>query len=63
VDIAWRDGKLTEATIRSLRGDECRIATMDNVRVIVDGQPVILRCEDDGIAFSTEEGKAYVCEC
>jgi alpha-L-fucosidase 2 len=24
-DIAWRDGKLTEATIRSSRGEPCRV--------------------------------------
>jgi alpha-L-fucosidase 2 len=63
VDIAWRDGKLIEATIRSLRGNECRIVAASEVRVTMDGQPISVRPEVNGIAFLTEADKVYVCQC
>ena len=60
VDIAWKDGKLTEATIESDAGQTCRVRVEAHVNVFCDGQPVsVKRLKDGRIAFETEAGKAY----
>ena len=59
VDLAWRDGKVIEATIRSLRGNECRIVTVEGAAIIYDGTPVVARRNSSASVFSTEEGRTY----
>jgi alpha-L-fucosidase 2 len=38
VDIEWRNGKLTAATIRSLNGNPCRVRSGDDVRDVKIGR-------------------------
>ncbi len=59
VDIAWRDGKVTEARIRSLQGNVCRIAGGEGATVARDGTPIAVQQDDGGCAFATEVGKVY----
>ncbi|MBN1875849.1 MAG: hypothetical protein JXA33_16620 [Anaerolineae bacterium] len=59
VDIAWRDGTLIEARIRSLRGNECRIAGREGATVLCDGTPVAVQQTNGRCAFTTEAGKVY----
>jgi len=59
VGLAWRDGKLQEATIRSLLRNECRIVGGEGVTVTYDRTPIAVQ-QDDGVCiFATEAGKVY----
>jgi len=60
VDIAWKDGKLTAATIRSRLGGMCKIRTHNPVKVRRDAQNVVLsRPMKNVVAFPTETGVKY----
>ena len=60
VDMAWKDGKLTEATIESHSGQTCQVRVEKPVKVFCDGEPVaVSRLKDGRIEFETEAGKAY----
>ena len=59
VDIAWKDGKLAEATIRSMSGNRCRLHANELVRVTSDGKPVKPIGEWTVIEFSTKAGQTY----
>jgi alpha-L-fucosidase 2 len=63
VNIAWRDGKLTEATIRSLLGKEYRLVGAGEFTVMCDERLAPQQGEEDMVAFPTEESKVYVCQC
>lgn len=58
VDIAWQDGKLIEATIRSLRGNVCRVV-VENVSVTSDEQLISTMQDKNVVAFFTKVGKVY----
>ena len=60
VDIEWKDGEITGATIYSQKGKPCRIRTSKAVRVSCDGKelrPTIP--EEDVVEFDTEAGLKY----
>jgi len=59
VDIAWRDGKLIEATIRSVLGNECRIMTDEGTAIMRGGNPIAMQQVDGATIFATETGKTY----
>jgi len=59
VDIAWRDGKVIEATIRSLRGKECRVKMVEGMTITCDGTKVAVWQDDGKYIFATEAGKVY----
>lgn len=60
LDIAWRDGKLIEATIRSLRGGECRLRTREPVSVQLADKAVSSKALEPVLrVFETQAGKAY----
>jgi alpha-L-fucosidase 2 len=60
VDIAWEDGKLTSATIRSLLGNECRVHAGGPVRVTANGRSLRTTGGQDNIVeFATKAGRAY----
>ncbi|MBN2004493.1 MAG: glycoside hydrolase family 95 protein [Anaerolineae bacterium] len=60
LDIAWQDGALTNATLRSLHGNECRIVSTDPVAVTNhNGRSVATRREGDLVIFPTQMGETY----
>ncbi len=59
VDIAWKDGKLAEATIRSMSDNRCRLHANELVRVTSDGKPVKPIGKWTVIKFSTKAGQTY----
>jgi alpha-L-fucosidase 2 len=61
VDIAWRDGKLAEATIRSQRGNRCRIESVPDVAIHEGAARVETTKVRRGIVeFDTRPGGVYV---
>ncbi|TVX96479.1 glycoside hydrolase family 95 protein [Cohnella terricola] len=60
VDIRWREGRLEEASVRSLRGRDCEIAEADGLTVTLDGADIpVQRSEQGTIRFVTETGRTY----
>jgi len=60
VDIAWKDGKLTAAMIRSRLGQECRVRTQSPVEVRSAGQNVqVSRPASTIVEFKTETSREY----
>ncbi len=60
VDVAWKNGKLAHAEIRSKLGRECRLRTASGVRVTSEGMTVKVSLPEPGVVgFSTETGGTY----
>ncbi|MCX5683481.1 MAG: glycoside hydrolase family 95 protein, partial [Planctomycetota bacterium] len=60
VDAAWKDGKLTEATIRSLLGNKCAVRATVPLKVTCNGKPVTTQAAQGGaVEFNTEAGAVY----
>jgi alpha-L-fucosidase 2 len=63
VDMTWRDGALTSATIRSTLGGPCRVRAAMPVKVTSGGRAVESRAPHDGvIEIDTSKGASYVLE-
>ena len=63
VDIAWKDGKLAEAAIRSKVGQVCRLRTPVPVAVTCGGKVVDAKPVAAGVVeFATQAGAAYILE-
>ena len=61
VDIAWKNGNLTQATITSRIGAPCRIRTQKTLSVQSKNQKIQTRRSESGvIEFNTQSGKSYV---
>ncbi len=61
VDIAWKDGRLASATIRSTVGGPCRVRARTPVDVKSAAGPVKAETIADGVVeFPTQAGGAYV---
>jgi hypothetical protein len=60
--MRWHNGKLSKATLLSSAGAPCRLRTAQKVAVLLDGQPVETRQEDNGkiLEFSTLAGRTYI---
>ncbi|MGC8667431.1 MAG: glycoside hydrolase family 95-like protein, partial [Chthonomonadales bacterium] len=60
VEIAWREGKLIRARIRSTVGGTLRLRTPVPVKVTLRGKPVHLTHRESGmVAFAAEPGRVY----
>ena len=60
VDLAWRGGRLTRATIRSALGTRCTLRTGGPVTVRCAGQAVPVEAlAPDTVAFATAPGAVY----
>ena len=61
VDIAWKDGKLDKAKIRSILGNTCRVRTSAPTTVSLNGSKITTDVGDEYVVeFKTESGKEYV---
>jgi alpha-L-fucosidase 2 len=62
VDLAWREGTLTTATIRSLAGSPLRVRFRSGlaVRVTASDEPVAVTRDGERLSFPTTAGTAYV---
>jgi alpha-L-fucosidase 2 len=62
VDLSWRDGKLTAATVRSLAGARLRLQLPEGTRARVEagGVPVTTTLDGQLLSWSTSAGTAYV---
>ena len=59
VDMAWKNGQLTDARLHSTLGQDCTVRTTAAVTVICDDIPVDTEQMDSFITFGTEAGKTY----
>ncbi len=60
VDIAWKDGKLASAAVRSKTGNKCRLRAAAPVAVTAGGKAVATKAAGDNvIEFDTAAGGVY----
>lgn len=59
VDMAWENGKLTQAQLLSTLGNDCWVRTPGTASVTCDGQRVKYSQSRDVVNFHTEAGKTY----
>ena len=60
LDITWENGKLAQATIKSLLGNKCRVRCEGPVTVKSKGKTVKIRTvEESIIEFDTRRGSIY----
>jgi len=61
IDIAWADGKLKEAKLKSLAGRAVKVRSKWPVIVSSDGAKVeVEKVDEQRISFKTSKGKSYV---
>jgi alpha-L-fucosidase 2 len=60
IDLAWDQGRLTSATLRSNQGGTCRLRVAGGVVVRQDGRELeVRRVDADVIEFTTVAGGEY----
>jgi alpha-L-fucosidase 2 len=60
LDIAWHDGHLTTATIRSKNGETCRLHVDSPVSITQNGKEIALERVGDIVSFPTMAAAQYV---
>jgi alpha-L-fucosidase 2 len=60
VDIAWKDGKLTQAVIRASLDGKCQVRARVPAKVESDGKAIETRTEQGVVIFNACAGKCYV---
>jgi alpha-L-fucosidase 2 len=61
VDIAWKDGELTEAAVISRSGERCTVQPGAAVDVKSDGQIIqVTKSDEATITFETNAGETYI---
>ncbi len=61
IHIEWKYEKLTQAVVKSKKGNACRIKYDVPLKVTSSGKPVVVRrLENSAIEFETEAGKEYI---
>jgi alpha-L-fucosidase 2 len=59
VDIAWKSGRLSKATVRSFCGRRCAIRDPGGLHITAESKDVEIVRERGFIQFGTREGVAY----
>ncbi len=60
VHIAWREGRLSNATIHATREGTCRVRTATRVAVTSEGYEIpVERLETGLVSFKVESGQSY----
>ena len=60
IGLKWKAGKLESATLRSVRGQRCRLRVRMPVIVRAAGKAIKITNENDGtVSFPTTQGKIY----
>ncbi len=60
VDLVWREGALSQATVRSRLGGPCRVRATGPVRVTSGGREVTVEQPEAGVVqFATRPGRTY----
>ena len=63
VDISWSAGQLTQAALRSLRGETCRLRLPAGVVARVTRRDIMVGTSAAGgeeVSFSTTAGESYI---
>jgi alpha-L-fucosidase 2 len=60
LDIHWKNGKLTEARLRSNQGSACKVRSATPVTLTCQGQTVPVTILDGVIVFETQKGQDYL---
>jgi hypothetical protein len=66
VGINWSKGRLTEAKIKSLRGERCRVKSFqpaEELRVMKNGKHVDTQFDRGEMEFDTQAGEVFVLTC
>ena len=60
LDYSWKDGKVTQLTIKSKAGDTCRIEWKPGMKITCNGKKVPFQKENNGIVtFQTSKDNVY----
>ena len=59
IDMTWKDGKLSSASVKSLCGQVCRLRTNTVASIVCDGETVGSHIEDGVTVFSTSKDRIY----
>jgi alpha-L-fucosidase 2 len=60
IDVQWKEGKLTQAQLKSISGKPCRIRSDVALTIANNGKPVTTTSPEKGLlAFETSKGEYY----
>lgn len=60
IEMQWEEGRLSQARIHSTTGKQCRLRTVQPVRVVQDGRETRTETAEQGLTvFHTQAGQSY----